>query len=234
MKCRDCEHWGWGDDEGTPVWGWCWIRTSCPDPDFERSCPDFLPKAPDIFTALSTLQAENEKLRGYINDLETQHRTEMCENGYDCVELGKLRAELEYEKEHEMAYYEECGQWEAENAQLKAKLEDLQRERDAIEQDFRAFTKQWWEQDSGFPCRWCKSENSGGCEWKAKHPGEICAGRAFEWIGPQKEDMCGDTRGTDGDRAPSAGGDGAAVWRAPGDGGSGEAAAGQGESEAGT
>ena len=46
-------------------------------------------------TALSTLQAENEKLRGYINDLETQHRTEMCENGYDCVELGKLRAELE-------------------------------------------------------------------------------------------------------------------------------------------
>ena len=40
------------------------------------------------------LQAENEKLRGYINDLETQHRTEICENGYDCVELGKLRAEL--------------------------------------------------------------------------------------------------------------------------------------------
>ena len=40
-------------------------------------------------------EAENEKLRGYINDLETQHRTEICENGYDCVELGKLRAELE-------------------------------------------------------------------------------------------------------------------------------------------
>ena len=49
-------------------------------------------------TTLSTLQAENEKLRGYINDLETQHRTEMCENGYDCVELGKLRAELEQVK----------------------------------------------------------------------------------------------------------------------------------------
>lgn len=52
----------------------------------------------DAATALSTLQAENEKLRGYINDLETQHRTEMCENGYDCVELGKLRAELEQVK----------------------------------------------------------------------------------------------------------------------------------------
>ena len=110
-------------------------------------------------TALSTLQAENEK----------------------------LRAELEYEKEHANAYYEECGQWEAENTQLKEKLGALKQERDAIEQDFRAFTKQWWEQDSGFPCRWCKSENSGGCEWKAKHPGEICAGRAFEWRG-QKED----------------------------------------------
>ena len=47
---------------------------------------------------LVELQAENEKLRGYINDLETQHRTEMCENGYDCVELGKLRAELEQVK----------------------------------------------------------------------------------------------------------------------------------------
>ena len=109
-------------------------------------------------TALSTLQGEN----------------------------AQLRADLEYEQEHANAYYEECGQWEAENAQLKAKLEAFRRERDSIEQDFRAFTKQWWEQDSGFPCRWCKSENSGGCEWKAKHPGEICAGRAFEWRG-QKE-----------------------------------------------
>ena len=113
-------------------------------------------------TALSTLQAENEK----------------------------LRAELEYEKEHANAYYEECGQWEAENTQLKEKLEALKQDRDAIEQDFRAFTKQWWEQDSGFPCRWCKFENSGGCEWKAKQPNEekICAGRAFEWRGPKKED----------------------------------------------
>ena len=113
-------------------------------------------------TAISTLQAENEK----------------------------LRAELEYEKEHANAYYEECGQWEAENAQLKAKLEEFRRERDSIEQDFRAFAKQWWEQDSGFPCRWCKFENSGRCEWKAKQPDEekICAGRAFEWRGPQKED----------------------------------------------
>ena len=119
--------------------------------DFADACMDA--------AALSTLQAENEKLRG----------------------------ELEYEKEHANAYYEECGQWEAENTKLKEKLEALKQDRDAIEQDFRAFAKQWWEEDSGFPCRWCKFERQGGCEWKVKHPGEICAGRAFEWCG-KKED----------------------------------------------
>ena len=113
----------------------------------------------DAATALSTLQAENDK----------------------------LRADLEYEREHANAYHEECGQWEAENEKLRAELEQVKRERDSIEQDFRAFAKQWWEQDSGFPCCWCKFEKSGGCEWKVKHPGEICEGRAFEWRG-QRED----------------------------------------------
>ena len=111
-------------------------------------------------TALSTLQAENDK----------------------------LRAELEYEKEHANAYYEECGKWEAENIQLKEKLEALKQDMDAIEQDFRAFAKQWWEEDIGFPCRWCKFERSGRCEQRKEHPEEtICGGRWFEWRG-QKED----------------------------------------------
>lgn len=48
-------------------------------------------------TALSTLQAENEQLRAY----------------------------LEYEREHADAYYEECGQWETENEKLRAELDDL-------------------------------------------------------------------------------------------------------------
>ena len=43
-------------------------------------------------TALSTLQAENTR----------------------------LREELEYEREHANAYHEECGQWEAENEKLRA------------------------------------------------------------------------------------------------------------------
>ena len=74
MKCRDCEKWGWGDDEGTPVWGWCRKHTSCPDPDIDRSCSDFSPKKPDIFKTLSTLQAENEKLRAENEEL----RAELC------------------------------------------------------------------------------------------------------------------------------------------------------------
>ena len=50
-------------------------------------------------TALSTLQAEN----------------------------SRLRAELEYEREHANAYYEECGQWEAENEKLRAELERVKK-----------------------------------------------------------------------------------------------------------
>ena len=50
-------------------------------------------------TALSTLQTEN----------------------------SQLRADLEYEREHANAYYEECGQWEAENEKLRAELEEVKR-----------------------------------------------------------------------------------------------------------
>ena len=53
----------------------------------------------DAATALSTLQAENEK----------------------------LRKELEYEREHANAYHEECGQWEAENEKLRAELESKEK-----------------------------------------------------------------------------------------------------------
>ena len=124
-------------------------------------------------TALSTLQAENEKLRETVDKYATAARV--------------IALHLKPFCDESLPYDEMIA-----DAARKAsdELEQVKRERDAIEQDFRAFTKQWWEQDSGFPCRWCKFENSGGCEWKAKQPNEekICAGRAFEWRGPQKED----------------------------------------------
>ena len=58
-------------------------------------------------TALSTLQAEN----------------------------ARLRKELEYEREHANAYHEECGQWEAENEKLRADLDRVTVERDAAVAD---------------------------------------------------------------------------------------------------
>ena len=74
--------------------------------------------------------------------------------------------------------------------EVLADLARMTAERDAIERDFREFTKQWWEEANGFPCRFCRFENSGGCEQKEKHPDDEkpCAGRWFEWCGIKKED----------------------------------------------
>ena len=64
---------------------------------------DFADACMDAATALSTIQAENER----------------------------LRKELEYEREHANAYHKECGQWEAENEKLRAELEQVKNERDS-------------------------------------------------------------------------------------------------------
>lgn len=168
-------------------------------------CSDFEQVMADAATALSTLQDENTKLR------DSRDRWKKCAEQFSAgvdqrdKETEKLRAENEKLKDQlydgegvnlidywmQQAKIEENGHknCQAENEQLRAELERVKRERDAIEQDFRVFAKQWWEEDSGFPCRWCKFEDSGSCEWKVEHPNEkICAGRAFEWRGPQKED----------------------------------------------
>ncbi len=139
----------------------------------DKASLDIMDLCMDAATALSTLQAENEKLRETVDKYATAARV--------------IALHLKPFCDESLPYDEMIA-----DAARKAsdELEQVKRERDAIEQDFRAFTKQWWEQDSGFPCRWCKFENSGGCEWKAKQPNEekICAGRAFEWRGQQKED----------------------------------------------
>lgn len=86
-------------------------------------------------------------------------------------------------EQHADAFLEDCKR-------LEAELEQVKRERDAIEQDFCVFTKQWLEEGSGFLCRWCKYENTGRCEWKESHPTcqDVCFGKFFEWRGPQRED----------------------------------------------
>lgn len=115
MKCRDCENLIWSYDEGE--WIWHCKECYCPDLDIERDCPDFAPKKPDIFIALSTLQAENKKLRekieeacleGYVkgfgkmseeNEKLRAEADGMRSNWYKAVEeVKKLRAELEQVK----------------------------------------------------------------------------------------------------------------------------------------
>ena len=81
--------------------GWCWKYTSCPDPDIDRSCPDFSPKKPDIFTTLSTLQAENERLRAELENYRKGHREEAISAlspPNEPLTIEQLRAELEQVK----------------------------------------------------------------------------------------------------------------------------------------
>ena len=73
MKCRDCENLIWGYAEGERIWQ-CRERY-CPDLDIERDCPDFAPQKPYIFTAYSTLQAENEKLRAELEQVKRERDT---------------------------------------------------------------------------------------------------------------------------------------------------------------
>ena len=96
-------------------------------------------------TALSTLQAENAQLRG----------------------------ELEYEQEHTNAYYEECGQWEAENENLRAKLEQVKIERDAAVKDLNEFLAM--DELCPIQCEWCK--------WKDT----FCDGKTPEWRGIKED-----------------------------------------------
>lgn len=146
--------------------------------------------AADLLTALSALQIENQALRNSANGFKAENE--------------KLRAELE--QIPSCIYYKQGGlcryggddpanvcvlgpcDHDVSVQDVLTELKQVKTERDAIEQDFRDFTKQWWEEDSGFPCRWCKFENADSCEWKVKCQSEekICAGRAFEWRGKKE------------------------------------------------
>ena len=150
----------------------------------------------DAATTLSTLQAENAKLRAELEQKEKYYE-QMVDAlaATESADLAQMTACVYYKPGGLCRYGGDdpanvcvlgpCPH-ERTAEEVLADLARMTAERDAIEQDFRAFTKQWWEQDSGFPCRWCKFEKSEKCEWKSKHKGQICAGGAFEWRG-QKE-----------------------------------------------
>ena len=127
----------------------------------------------DAALAIETLRAENRRLNEIICSIPT--------------EPDSGRTIGQYDKEMSMCAY--LDDLEAENKSIRADLARVTAERDAIERDFREFTKQWWEEANEFPCRFCRFENSGGCEQKEKHTDDEkpCAGRWFEWRGIRNE-----------------------------------------------
>ena len=93
MKCRDCENLIWSYDEGE--WIWHCRECYCPDLDIERDCPDFALKKSDIFTALSTLQAENEKLRAELERVKRERdaAVKVIERVRSCKDCGHYTGE---------------------------------------------------------------------------------------------------------------------------------------------
>ena len=117
----------------------------------------------DAATALSTLQAENESLKNKLSEL--------AHLPFDKPGIGE-RTKLMVE-----------------NAELRAELEQVKRERDAAIHDMRQFSIDWWESANGFPCMYCKYQLSdGNCKWKMEHKGEKdgCFARQFKWRGPEE------------------------------------------------
>lgn len=84
--------------------------------ELNRYRPYFVANKLDEAFAFAIQQAERMLVQqaSRIRDLEAQHRTEMCDHGYDCAELGKSRkaaakAKARAEKaEVKLLYAQEC------------------------------------------------------------------------------------------------------------------------------
>ena len=134
MKCRDCEKLEWGYDEGERVW-WCAKRGHCPDLDVERNCSEFSLKKPDIFTALSTLQAENEKLWATVDNWKKKY----VEANGKLIEAENKWAGLDKAVRNGTVYrpmQEELNLTHKENQLLKDANEKLWAELEQVKRDF--------------------------------------------------------------------------------------------------
>lgn len=81
-----------------------WLSAFC---DKSLSYPQMISNAVrKISAAYADMEKRAECAEARIRELETQHRTEMCEAGYDCVQLGKERKSAEHERQS----YEEQGE----------------------------------------------------------------------------------------------------------------------------
>ena len=130
--------------------------------------------------AIEALRAENAEMERQLNEFSE----------FLCHVTGNLLSKTNYTAQAMISAAEDYQQRVCDNdCDLRADLARVTAERDAIERDFREFTKQWWEEANGFPCRFCRFENSGGCEQKEKHTDDEkpCVGRWFEWRGIRNE-----------------------------------------------
>ena len=123
----------------------------------------------ECLTALSTLQAEN----------------------------AQLRADLEYEREHANAYYEECGQWEAENEKLRDELDSVKGERDAAIKDLFEIIGDIEEIRCGYDIDNADADEAFAelCNGYCANAGNFCYKEGehyrckhFKWRGPHKEE----------------------------------------------
>ena len=135
----------------------------------------------DAADALSTLQAENEKLPEKIEDARLE--------GY-AIGIGEMNAELEQEHAHRLhaeqhanAFLEDCKRLDAELKQVKKCIEIVEFQRDAAIKQLHGHC---------YACAYyTSSHNQGPCsECKYEYYLYPCDAMKdnWEWCGPEEED----------------------------------------------
>ena len=90
MKCRNCKHLGWAEEEpGKMFFGWCHKVLDSPDPDIERLCRGFERRTnADRIRAMSDEELSEFISRIEIGDFGQQvyGKTfcDMCKGQYEC------------------------------------------------------------------------------------------------------------------------------------------------------
>lgn len=66
---------------------------------------------------------------------------------------------------------------------------ELRKQQEALIADMRAFAHQWFFENNGFPCQFCRfCTSEGACLSQQKQESEdVCAGKFFEWRGVDGE-----------------------------------------------
>lgn len=101
-------------------------------------------------------------------------------------ELRNVKYCYDIAKNGERQLRRQVNEVTAEWAECAKKLKRATAERDAAVSDMKNFSVDWWEDDNGFPCKYCKHQLADGrCKWKMSHKeSDGCFAYEFEWRGP--------------------------------------------------